>query len=71
MGSISFETFLCGDVCCLIKNDAQRPAGIRETGLFSVLYKILVPSKKVYLKTKHTFFFFFLLFCGVLSLFFC
>ena len=36
MGSISFEMFLC-DVCCLIRNDAHGPVGIRETGLFSVL----------------------------------
>ncbi len=49
MGSISFEIFLCEDVCCLIK---KRPVGIRETGLFSVLSKILGPSKRRVFKDK-------------------
>lgn len=41
MGSISFEIYLCGDVCYLIRNGGQILVGIRETVLFSDLSKLL------------------------------
>lgn len=62
MGSISFEIFLCENVCCLIKNYAQRHMGIRETGLFSVLSKNSGSFGKSVFKDKtlsSSFFFFF------------